>query len=263
MVPSPQCYRIAIACPIWKRRGKSRRIRRCSADCCSGGQAIAMVIAVVVPAQLAAAAESRPLAIESRAHSRQSPLLCATQRRNDVEGIHVPQGWVDLAGLRCGRECLQEDDDDDEKKAARSKVENLRRHTQTPRALAGLARCEASKVRPVKIHSGGCFGNRHADRNVGTRINEAWRRWQTSFPSVTDGWTARAYRAFDERQFFVCHCFCLFTSHVHFPCSLRQTVMVRTHGSLTRDEEINEASWVAARGAAAGAAKACKTRAWH
>ncbi|PIA91685.1 hypothetical protein CB0940_09373 [Cercospora beticola] len=32
--------------------------------------------------------------------------------------------------------------------------------------------------------------------------------------------------------------------------------MVRTHGSLTRDEEINEASWVAARGAAAGAAKA-------
>ncbi|KAM3417664.1 hypothetical protein BST61_g5900 [Cercospora zeina] len=31
--------------------------------------------------------------------------------------------------------------------------------------------------------------------------------------------------------------------------------MVRTHGSLTRDEEINEASWVAARGAAAGAAK--------
>ncbi|EME81889.1 uncharacterized protein MYCFIDRAFT_103628, partial [Pseudocercospora fijiensis CIRAD86] len=30
---------------------------------------------------------------------------------------------------------------------------------------------------------------------------------------------------------------------------------VRKHGSLTRDEEINEASWVAARGAAVGAAK--------
>ncbi|KXT17571.1 hypothetical protein AC579_6164 [Pseudocercospora musae] len=31
--------------------------------------------------------------------------------------------------------------------------------------------------------------------------------------------------------------------------------MVRKHGSLTKDEEINEASWVAARGAAVGAAK--------
>ncbi|KAI5365488.1 Putative respiratory complex factor Rcf3 [Septoria linicola] len=31
--------------------------------------------------------------------------------------------------------------------------------------------------------------------------------------------------------------------------------MVQKHGSLTKDEEINEASWVAARGAAAGAAK--------
>ncbi|KAF2171080.1 hypothetical protein M409DRAFT_19051 [Zasmidium cellare ATCC 36951] len=33
--------------------------------------------------------------------------------------------------------------------------------------------------------------------------------------------------------------------------------MVRKHGSLTKDEEINEASWVAARGAAVGA---CKVR---
>ncbi|CAK3838052.1 hypothetical protein DOTSEDRAFT_72531 [Lecanosticta acicola] len=31
--------------------------------------------------------------------------------------------------------------------------------------------------------------------------------------------------------------------------------MVRTHASLAKDEEINEASWVAAQGAAVGAAK--------
>lgn len=30
---------------------------------------------------------------------------------------------------------------------------------------------------------------------------------------------------------------------------------MRKHGSLTKDEEINEASWVAAKGAAVGAAK--------
>lgn len=32
---------------------------------------------------------------------------------------------------------------------------------------------------------------------------------------------------------------------------------MRKHGSLTKDDEINEASWVAARGAAVGA---CKVR---
>lgn len=31
--------------------------------------------------------------------------------------------------------------------------------------------------------------------------------------------------------------------------------MVRTHGSLMHDEELNSAAWVAARGAAVGAAK--------
>jgi len=40
--------------------------------------------------------------------------------------------------------------------------------------------------------------------------------------------------------------------------------MVRKHGSLVHDEEINEAGWIAARGAGVGAAKVrCSTSFTH